>query len=226
MKIIKVAMGKVHDELQAYLADQPEEAINDIVQQVMVDIEAYYRGEGSSFSKRYSLTSPHNEYIQNYTLEVLAVRSNNATGFGDANMNRIELKMYNRDLMDESQHKNHISKIKRMLEETLWHEMGHYYIEKKRGMTERLYFQQGFEKYFDDAEELVLHSRDTWKKIIAKYPHVHTLPVDKIKRIVARHIADLPASIGFYGARFPKTLQSKYVNFIWKHYVKPNLPKG
>ena len=221
----RVAMGKEHDELQGYINDQPEESVNDILNQIMGDIRGYYDGTGSSsFRTRYALQQPHNDFIRGYYVEVLAMASNNGTNFGDASTHYMELRMFSRDRMDESQYIEHINKLEKMIKGTLWHEMGHYYITQKRGKSEELlYYQQGMDKYFDDKEELVLHSRDTWKKIVNQYPNIYEIPPDRIKMIVSRYVARLPQDIGFHGVRFPKALQAKYANFIWKHYVKPNL---
>jgi hypothetical protein len=227
-------MGKEHDALQTLLADFPEEAPLDIHGQIMSDINNYYFNNGDLSTKKYNLTSDYgNPNIAGFGTEATFVRSNNATNLDYCDVSSLRIKIYNKDNIMNSRNSRfksyedganyNIGVIDSQLKGILRHEMGHYYLRQieinNKEEPSAFDYHDDYGKYFEDTEELVMHSRDIWNKLKQINGLLEKDPVT-IFKYIKRYVSSLPYDIN-YPYTFKKSTQKKYVDFIWKHYVKP-----
>jgi hypothetical protein len=81
----------------------------------------------------------------------------------------------------------------------------------------------GLEKYFEDPQEIALHSKMIFNTI-RKRSDIKTMPIERIKAQVEHNVAWLPQNTAAPSiAKFTKTIQKKYVDYIMKNLVEPFL---
>ena len=107
--------------------------------------------------------------------------------------------------------------------EIIKHECGHYYMELK-GATTCLYqtHKDGIKKYYVDNQELNLHGREIFERFTRRYKSWQSSDLDTIKKQLKSEIKGLKDDKGIPGI-FNGGVQLKYLLFIIKNYVEPNM---
>jgi hypothetical protein len=231
----EVLGGKEEDILIDILKDSNlEEIADDLATQIMKPIEDYYRtGDEKYIHKGKGKYRPKKDFslkkcMGDYEMDVIYGLSNKGLYLNDASETFMSFKVLNIDSREYGYvEKNIGGLVKRLRNEVadlIEHEMGHYYMRVAGGVGECLYHTdpRGVELYFRDPQEMVLHSKVLFNQLRREHPDFPSYEKDKIERIVARYVRDLPIDTNApSNARFPKSLQKQYVNHILKHHVKP-----
>jgi hypothetical protein len=105
----------------------------------------------------------------------------------------------------------------------LKHECSHFYL-SQRGIEQCLYntHPDGMKKYYQDRQELVLHSREIFDRFQDDFPNWRTMDLEFITKRINNRVKDLRSHTNIH-APFNAGTQKKYLNFIINSYIKPNL---
>jgi hypothetical protein len=229
--------GRDEDILMDILKDSNlEEIAKDLTKQIMKPIEMYYRtGDEKYLFKGKGKYRPKKDFslkkcMGDYEIEVIYIASNKGLYLNDASETFMSFKVLRIGSQEYGYVEKSIDKmVKRLGNEVadlIEHEMGHYYLGIAGDVGECIYNidPRGVQLYFQDPQEMVLHSKVLFNKFKRQYPDFASYEMDKIERIISRYVRDLPIDTNApRSAKFPKGLQKKYVNHILKHYVKPVL---
>jgi hypothetical protein len=197
-----------------------KETARSITDQLIKDIENYYKNGTPLKSKKY-IASIKDKCMKPYTVDTDFILSNNDSYVNDAQEDYINFKIYKREKADANTQKWHINKLKKEIYDIVEHECGHYFLSQK-GVETCIYHSQGMSKYYYDRQEMVLHSQNIYNNFVESNPNWMFLDEPVIKKKLQIGIRMLP-SITRISAPFPTSLQSKYVTLIMKTYIQPAL---
>jgi hypothetical protein len=199
------------DETAKYLAEE-----------IYQDVMKYYNDDIHPSDKKY-VFHPEEKCLTPYELEIDFRPSNNMTGLGYASEDYIQVKYLSKDSMEYRAYPRGAGNLIKTLYHIIKHECSHFYL-KQRGVENCLYntHPDGMKKYYQDRQELVLHSREIFDRFEEDFPSWKDSDLEYItKRIEARvkrlrnHTnINMPFNVG---------TQKKYLNFILNTYIKPNL---
>ena len=228
MSWYKKAMGKEHDYIQNAIKTFPKESINDIANQIINDVINYYQTGESFQTQDYKLKQDYNDHaIQNYYVNVGMIPSNNSTYVDSGSQHEIFLKILNKNILEDRRTTadKEISRISRGIRQILEHEMGHFYVQEKVNNKRSFdYYNDGFKSYFDDPEEVVMHSQDIWNELTRSFKNgiedIKTLSPENILGRLKRAVDYLPVAINA-PRKMKATQKNIFLRHIWKTYVKP-----
>jgi hypothetical protein len=238
----EVLAGKQEDILMDILKDSNLEQIaNDLANQIMKPVMQYYKlaekdpSKATKYLYKYSgkTLRPKKDFslkkcMGDYVVEVDYRQSAKGLYLNIAEQHYMQIKVLEVGTMEwgyvGSRIKSLLASLKEEVADLVEHEMGHYYLEKAGDVAECIYLTQGVGKYFYDPQEMVLHGKVIFNKIKREHPDYKNYSRDRIERYVSWHVRDLPEDTNApRKARFPKSLQKRYIKHIMKHYFEPVL---
>lgn len=213
------------EEIVEWLKYLPvDETAKDITNQIITDLNNFYQNDVVPNDKEYSY-QPENECLPPYTVEINYRPSNNMTGIGYAEEQYIEIKYLNKSSTEFSYTRGtgNVNRLKSPLFNILKHECSHFYL-RQNNVENCLYntHPDGMKKYYNDRQEQVLHSREMFDTFEELYPNWRKFPKEKIVDYFTRTIKNLPYHTQIR-APFGGGLQKKYLNFILKNFIEPNM---
>jgi len=209
-------------ELLKQLQPVIDDTATTLANEIIADVSEYYINDVAPKTKTYTYT-PKEDYLEPYNVEVPFMGSNNGYGLGYADENYIEVKYLNKDSREYQQGNSGFSRLKADLYHIIKHECSHFYL-KIKGLTDALLYYShpdGLKKYYEDDQEMVLHSREIFDRLVTQHPSWKTMDNDKLIRIIANNVKSLPGHTNI-PAPFGVRIQAKYAKFIMNNYVIPN----
>lgn len=202
------------NETAKYLSD---EIYHDIIQ--------YYTDDVTPPNEKKYTYYPEEKCLKPYELTIGFQRSNNMTAIGYSDENSIQLKYLNKTAPDYKYYNGApaTGNLARNLFHIIKHECGHFYLGQK-GVEECLYntHPDGMKKYYQDRQELVLHSREIFDRFDEDYPNWKKASIEAIIKRLKDSVKNLPNHTNIY-APYNAGTQKKYLNFILNNYIKPYL---
>ena len=237
MKKIIITESQLKRIIEAGKPGSPEELI-DILDLLPVDKTARYIGEEiyqdvmNYYEHNISLPSekkyvfhPEIECLQPYEVTIDFRLSNNGTGIGYASQDYIQVKVLAKDSSEYQSLRggDPAWRLVKGLPHILKHECSHFYI-SQRGVENCLYntHPDGMKMYYRDRQEMVLHGREIFDRFVENYPNWKALSLDIITKRITNMVRDLRSHTNIH-APFNAGTQKKYITFIIKNYIKPNL---
>lgn len=212
------------EELVELLALLPvEETAKYLSEEIFEELKKYYV-DGTRPADKTFTYYPEEKCLKPYELEVNFRPSNNTTQLGYCDETFIELKYLNKDSMN---YRNNPFTSPTMIRTDLYyiikHECGHFYLRQK-DVEECLYntHPDGMKKYYQDRQELVLHSREIFDRFDKNHPNWRSRPLEIIVKRLKEDVKNLPNHTNIYYP-FNAGTQKKYLNHIVNTYIKPNL---
>jgi hypothetical protein len=237
-QLVKIAKnliaGEEEDILMEILKDSNlEQVANDLAKQIMAPIEKYYKTGNDKVIYKNSgkIFKPKKDFslkrcMGDYAMEISYQMSNKGLYLNVAQEDFMHIRVLSVGSREygyiEKRIDYYIKNLREEIEDLIEHEMGHYYFKKAGDVKECIYLTspRGVELYFYDPQEMVLHGKVLFNKFRREFPNYKEMDQDRVQRILARYVADLPMDTNApRKAKFPKTLQKKYVNHIIKHYL-------
>lgn len=226
--------GKEEDVLMEILKESnlPQVA-QDLAKQIMAPIEKYYKTGNDKVIYKYSdkIFKPKKDFslkkcMGDYAMEISYQMSNKGLYLNIAQEDFMHIRVLSVDSREYGYIKDridyYVKSLREEIEDLIEHEMGHYYLKKAGDVKECIYLTdpRGVELYFYDPQEMVLHGKVLFNKFRREFPKYKEMDKNRVERILSRYVADLPVDTNApRKAKFPKTLQKKYVNHIMKHYL-------
>lgn len=212
------------EELIELLKELPvDETAKELTHQILSDLNNYYDNDIKiPYDKKY-LYTPDNGCLKPYELNIHYLPSNNDTNIGDCSEHDIQIKYINKDCRNFGSFGNRTNRIKRTLYNMIKHECSHFYLSQK-DVEVCLYHthDKGLNVYYQDRQEMVLHSREIFDDFIEDNPKWKTYDISRIERIINDKVKRLRETTNVY-APYGGGLQKKYFNFIMNNYIKPAL---
>lgn len=195
-----------------------------ISEEILIDLSNYYINDiKMEYNKEYTYI-PEDKCLKPYVLTMHYLPSNNATNIGFASENDIQLKYINKNSNNFKQWGGgspaNLNYFKGKIFNIIKHECSHFYLGQKDIET-CLYHTHpdGMKQYYNDRQEIVLHSTEIYDDFMENYPDWKTFNITKITNILKREIKNLPNHTNIH-APFNALLQKKYLTFILKNYIK------
>lgn len=226
------------EELVELLKELPiHETADSIRNQILEDLTKYYMEDIElpkevKGGKKYTYI-PKNELIKPYTVEVEYFSSNNDMNLGYCDESYIQLKYLKKGCMNYNMYKTKDPsyRISKSLYNIIKHECSHAYLGQK-GIEKCLYYTNidgvddiNLNLYYQDRQEMVLHSREIFEDFIEHNSRWKTMPIKTIETRIKEMVKNLKYRTNIHGA-FGSGLQKKYVAFIMNSYIKPELIKN
>jgi hypothetical protein len=210
------------EELVDFLKYLPvEETAKYLTEKIIADLHNYYDNDVKiPYEVKYVYT-PEDKCIPPYELNIHFLPSNNDTNLGDCFENDIQIKYINKQCSNFKSFGNRTNRIKRPLYNIIKHECSHFYLRQK-DVEVCIYHTHGFDKYYSDRQEMVLHSREIFDDFVEDNTSWKTYPIERIEKLIMSKVKNLRNHTNVY-APFGGGIQKKYFNFIMNNYIKPNL---
>jgi hypothetical protein len=213
------------EELVDLLALLPvDETAKYLAEEIYQDIIQYYNNDIKPVDKKYTY-HPEDKCLQPYIVDIDFRLSNNMAGLGYAQEDYIQVKYLSKDAGDYSMGNKFggAERLQKSLFNIIKHECSHFYLSQK-GVENCMYntHPDGMKKYYLDRQELVLHSREMFDDFVIGYPRWKTMSIEAITKRLISVVKNLPRHTNI-NAPFNGGTQKKYLNFILKNYIKPNL---
>jgi hypothetical protein len=227
-----MAKSKQDIFMEVLLDSNLEEVAKDLAARMVKPVKDYFDGGG--FPKGRNVR-PRKKFtlegcLGGYQMEVEYRRSNKGTYVFHATENFMSISVLNPESREGrmADFDREARRLETEVADLVEHEMGHYYLGEMADAGECLYYTdpRGFAVYFEDPQEMVLHSKVVWNELMRSKPNLLDRPMRNIEFSVKRKVEELEWKVGVPGARFPKSLQKKYVSLIMKHYVKPVIERA
>jgi hypothetical protein len=196
-----------------------------ISEEIYQDVMEYYKNDVKLPKEKMYTYYPEEKCLTPYELTIDFRLSNNGTGIGYASQDYIQVKVLAKDSREYEMLRgsNPAWRLIKDLPNIIKHECSHFYL-TQRGIEECLYntHPDGMKKYYQDRQELVLHSREIFDRFIEDFPSWKTLPIDLITKRIDSRVKNLRSHTNIH-APFNAGTQKKYLSFIMNTYIKPYL---
>lgn len=190
--------------------------------QIYDDVSKYYSDDVRPTDKTYHYTTEE-KCIEPYSVEIDFRPSNNGTGLGYAEEQYIQVKYLDKDSREYRLNPRLDNRLLKWLYNIIKHECSHFYLRQK-DVPACLYHthEKGMKKYYEDPQEIALHSREIFDTFEENFPNWREMDLDTIIKRLTFRIKDLPRHTSI-GAPFGGGIQKKYLNHILNTYIKPEL---
>ena len=195
-----------------------------LAEEIYQDVMKYYNEDIRPVDKKYTFY-PEEKCLTPYEVEIGFHSSNNMTGLGYASEDYIQVKYLNKDSMEFRSNPRGGGNLLKTLYHIIKHECSHFYL-KQKGVENCLYntHPDGMKKYYQDRQELVLHSREIFDRFEENFPNWKESPLElnikriegSVKRLRDHTNINMPFNV---------STQKKYLKFILNTYIEPNLNK-
>lgn len=223
IKLFEAFKSGSPEELVALLKELPvNETAKELTEQIFNDLNNYYENDIKiPYDKKYVYT-PDNTCLKPYELNLHYLPSNNDTSLGFCSENDIQIKYINKECRNYPSFGNRLYRIKRGLYSMIKHECSHFYLSQK-GVEACLYHthDKGLDVYYQDRQEMVLHSTEIFDDFIEDNPKWKEYPIEKIEQKIKDSVKNLKYKTNIHGPAFGAALQKKYIKFIMDNYIKP-----
>jgi hypothetical protein len=202
-----------------------DEAAKYLSEEIFEELKKYYSDDIRPVDKTFTYY-PQEECLKPYELEINFRPSNNTSQLGYCDETYVEVKYLNKE---SSNYRNNPFKSPTNLYSDLYHiikhECSHFYL-RQRNVEECLYHTHpdGMKKYYQDRQELVLHSREIFDRFEKNYPNWRRGTLESVVKRLKDDVKNLPNHTSIYFP-FGAGLQKKYLTHIVNTYIKPNLNK-
>jgi hypothetical protein len=196
-----------------------------IGEEIYQDAMNYYENDVELPSEKKYTYYPEEKCLTPYEVTVSFQLSNNGTNIGYADQHYIQLKVLSKNSIEYKNLRNiaPTNTLVRGLPKIIKHECSHFYL-SQRGIENCLYntHPDGMKKYYQDRQELVLHSREIFDTFEEDYPNWKSLDIDVITKRIKNKVDNLRTHTNIY-APYNAGTQKKYLNFIINNYIKPHI---
>lgn len=196
-----------------------------IGEEIYKDVMNYFENDVELPNEKKYTYYPEEKCLTPYELTVSFQRSNNATNIGYADQHYIQLKVLSKSSIEYENLRNSTptNNLARRLPKIIKHECSHFYL-SQRGVENCLYYTHpdGMKKYYQDRQELVLHSREIFDTFEEEYPNWKSLDINVITKRIKNKVDNLRTHTNIY-APYNAGIQKMYLNFIINNYIKPHL---
>ncbi len=224
--IIQEAKPGSPEELVELLALLPvNETAQYISEEVYLDLVNYYENDIEPNSRVITF-HPEEECLKPYELEINFKKSGSGTGIGYSDDSYIDVKYLRKESMEYRNNPRMSNTIKKDIFHIVKHECSHFYL-SQRGVESCLYHTHpdGMKKYYQDRQEMVLHSREIFERFTEDFPKWQTYDLETIVKRLVHRIKHLQSHTSIFYP-FNVGTQKKYLKHIIDTYVKPNLTQG
>jgi hypothetical protein len=193
-----------------------------ISEEVYLDLVNYYENDITPNSRIITF-HPEEECLKPYEVEINFKPSGSGTGIGYADDSYIDVKYVRKDSLEYRNNPRMSNTIKKDIYHMVKHECSHFYL-AQRGVESCLYHTHpdGMKKYYQDRQEMVLHSREIFERFTEDFPKWRTYDLETIAKRLEHRVKHLQSHTSIYYP-FNAGTQKKYLSFIMNHYVKPEL---
>lgn len=196
-----------------------------IGEEIYQDVMNYYEYDIKLPSEKKYMYHPEEGCLRSYEVTIDFMPSNNGTGLGYASEDYIQVKVLRKESQEYQMLKGSDPawRLVKGLYHILKHECSHFYL-SQRGVEQCLYntHPDGMKKYYQDRQELVLHSREIFDRFQDDFPNWKTMDLEIITKRITNRVKDLRSHTNIH-APFNAGTQKKYLSFIMNNYIKPNL---